>query len=216
MADIYRKSSLEKLSNPEQLDKMINISSPMSWLALVGVTLIIVATFIWAFKGTIMTEKTVSGVILSSDSIKSVYSFEEDSTQRSDMVALCCIPVENAKKIKADMTANISPELVDARKYGYIKGKTVFVEDLTKAVGSFEDVMGKDNPISQLFAANGPYVVAVCEITADESSQNAMAWTKEKGKTATVAEGSLISVRIVTDKCTPISKLINQFKDRGN
>ena len=48
MADLYRKSSLEKLSNPEQLDRMIRISSPMSWLALAAVLLVIVAAAIWA------------------------------------------------------------------------------------------------------------------------------------------------------------------------
>ena len=42
MADLYRKSSLDKLSNPEQLDRMIKISSPLSWLALIAVLLVIV------------------------------------------------------------------------------------------------------------------------------------------------------------------------------
>ena len=42
MADLYRKSSLDKLSNPEQLDRMIKISSPLSWLALIAVLLVLV------------------------------------------------------------------------------------------------------------------------------------------------------------------------------
>lgn len=37
MADnIYRKSMLERMSSPEQLDKMIVITSPSFWLALAG------------------------------------------------------------------------------------------------------------------------------------------------------------------------------------
>ena len=45
MADLYRKSSLDKLSNPEQLDRMIKISSPLSWLALIAVLLVIPPVF---------------------------------------------------------------------------------------------------------------------------------------------------------------------------
>lgn len=74
MADLFRKSSLEKLSNPEQLDRAITISSPMSWLALVGVFLIIVATGVWSVFGTLPTTLTVEGMIVSPISTCAVYS----------------------------------------------------------------------------------------------------------------------------------------------
>ncbi len=74
MADLYRKSSLDKLSNPEQLDKMIKISSPLSWLALIAVFLIIAATIIWSFVGSLPTIETVDGIIIESNNVQAVYS----------------------------------------------------------------------------------------------------------------------------------------------
>ena len=74
MADIYRKSSLEKLSNPEQLDRAITISSPMSWLALIGVALMIAATVLWAVFGTLPTTVKAQGVIVSPDGVGAIYS----------------------------------------------------------------------------------------------------------------------------------------------
>lgn len=74
MADLYRKSSLDKLSNPEQLDRMIKISSPLSWLALIAVLLVIVATVVWSIVGTLPTTETVSGMIVDSNSVNAVYS----------------------------------------------------------------------------------------------------------------------------------------------
>lgn len=74
MADLYRKSSLDKLSNPEQLDRMIRISSPLSWLALIAVLLVIVATVVWSILGTLPTTETVSGMIVAPDSVNAVYS----------------------------------------------------------------------------------------------------------------------------------------------
>ena len=74
MASLYRKSSLEKLSNPEQLDKAIVISSPMSWLALVGILLVIVVTIIWSIAGTLPSTVTVNGILISPADSGAVYS----------------------------------------------------------------------------------------------------------------------------------------------
>ncbi len=74
MADLYRKSSLEKLSNPEQLDRMIKISSPLSWLALVAVLLIIAATVTWSIVGTLPTTETVNGIIVDPANVNAVYA----------------------------------------------------------------------------------------------------------------------------------------------
>lgn len=74
MANLYRKSSIEKLSNPEQLDRIITITSPMSWLALLGVVIVIVATLIWSVTGTLPTIQNAEGVFVSTDSVCAYYS----------------------------------------------------------------------------------------------------------------------------------------------
>ena len=51
MSGLFRKAALERLSSPEQLDKAIVVSSPVSWLALIGVTVIIVAGILWLVYG---------------------------------------------------------------------------------------------------------------------------------------------------------------------
>ena len=76
MADLYRKSALEKISSPEQLDKTLTVISPLSWLVLVGFTLIIAATIVWGFLGTIPMSITVQGIIASPDSTNAIYSGE--------------------------------------------------------------------------------------------------------------------------------------------
>lgn len=68
MAELYRKSSIEKLSNPEQLDRAITVTSPMSWIALLGVVIIIVTTIIWSITGTLPTTQNVKGIIVNPES----------------------------------------------------------------------------------------------------------------------------------------------------
>lgn len=74
MADLFRKSSLEKLSNPEQLDRSITITSPMSWVALIGVFLIVVAVVVWSFVGSLPTTITVAGMITDTGNSITVFS----------------------------------------------------------------------------------------------------------------------------------------------
>lgn len=76
MADLYRKSSLERISSPEQLDKVLQVTSPMSWLALIGLTLIVVVTLIWSVVGTIPVTITAKGLISSPVGSNAVYTQE--------------------------------------------------------------------------------------------------------------------------------------------
>lgn len=82
MPDLYRKSSLDKLSDPEQLDRTIRITSPFSWLVLLGVFLILAAVILWSILGRIPVTMQVQGILVSSDSTVAVCS-ETAGTVRS-------------------------------------------------------------------------------------------------------------------------------------
>ena len=76
MSDLYRKSSLERISSPEQLDKVLKVTSPMSWLVLVGLSLIVVVMIIWSIVGTIPVTITVPGIVSSMVGSNAVYTQE--------------------------------------------------------------------------------------------------------------------------------------------
>lgn len=74
MADLYRRSALERMSNPEQLDKVLKVTSPMSWLALLGITAVILVTLIWSVVGTIPETITTKGIVSAVVGSNSVYT----------------------------------------------------------------------------------------------------------------------------------------------
>ena len=82
MKSIYRKSALDKLSSLEQLDKAMKVSTPMSWIALFGITVIIVVTLIWSIKGRLPSTVTAKGVLVSTNtSTNTVFSGEAGTVQ---------------------------------------------------------------------------------------------------------------------------------------
>ena len=76
MAQIYRKTALDKISSPEQLDKTLKITSPLSWLVLIGVTLIVVVGVIWSFMGSMEETITLEGVLVEPNGVCSVFAEE--------------------------------------------------------------------------------------------------------------------------------------------
>lgn len=72
MAQIFRESSLEKLSSPEQLDRVIKITSSRSWLILSAMVILTISLVLWGLLGEIPTQVNSDGILLSSGGIYSV------------------------------------------------------------------------------------------------------------------------------------------------
>jgi len=50
-SSIFRRSALEQLSTPEQLDQLLQVTTPKEWLALLSLLLLLVAAILWGFWG---------------------------------------------------------------------------------------------------------------------------------------------------------------------
>ena len=50
---LFRKSALEKLSSPEQLDVTMQVTSPMGWITLAGISVLLVFATVWSIVGSI-------------------------------------------------------------------------------------------------------------------------------------------------------------------
>lgn len=74
MAQLYRKSALDKISSPEQLDKTLKVTSPYSWLVLIGITLIVIVAVVWSIYGWIPVTVSGNGVVASPVSTNAIYS----------------------------------------------------------------------------------------------------------------------------------------------
>ena len=52
---LFRKAALERLSSPEQLDQLMQITNSKGWVALIALAAILVAALLWAIFGRIPT-----------------------------------------------------------------------------------------------------------------------------------------------------------------
>lgn len=71
-SSIFRKTSLVRLSSPEQLDTIMRVTGAKRWLALAGMFLILGVAVIWGYEGTIDTKVSGSGVIVRAGNVLNV------------------------------------------------------------------------------------------------------------------------------------------------
>ena len=60
--DIFRKASLDRVSNPEQLNDYIRVTNPGVWMILCSVILLLTGICVWCVFGRLDTMVTVSAV----------------------------------------------------------------------------------------------------------------------------------------------------------
>lgn len=73
---VFRQVSLERLSSPEQLDQIIHVTNPKSWLALLAFAALLVTAVAWSIVGRIPVEVSGSAILLNSGGVKNIVSLE--------------------------------------------------------------------------------------------------------------------------------------------
>ncbi len=61
---LFRKAALEKLSTPDQLDRLIVITGPRGWLALLAIAIALGTALLWGIFGTISYKVNGTGMLI--------------------------------------------------------------------------------------------------------------------------------------------------------
>lgn len=63
-SNLFRKKALERLSSPERLDELMQVTSPVGWLALAGLGFAILAAILWGVIGSIAVKVDGKGILI--------------------------------------------------------------------------------------------------------------------------------------------------------
>ncbi len=69
---IFRQSALEKLSSPDELDELMQVTTVKSWLWLSALILIVISSVIWSVFGSVKNEIVCNGMITSGRGVQKV------------------------------------------------------------------------------------------------------------------------------------------------
>lgn len=70
--NLFRKSALDRLSSPEQLDTLMQVTSPLGWAALSAMGGLLVVAFLWSIFGNLPTKVMGQGILIRGGSVLAV------------------------------------------------------------------------------------------------------------------------------------------------
>ncbi|WP_434133344.1 NHLP bacteriocin system secretion protein [Sporomusa sphaeroides] len=71
---LFRQEALEKLRSPEQLDTLFAPATPVAWIALATVLLLVFSALMWSVFGVMATKVNGSGLIIDADGLVNISS----------------------------------------------------------------------------------------------------------------------------------------------
>lgn len=66
---VFRKASLDRFASPEQLDRLLQVTQPRGWIALVGLGFLVGSAVLWGFEGSIPSRVAGQGILLKSGGV---------------------------------------------------------------------------------------------------------------------------------------------------
>jgi multidrug resistance efflux pump len=79
---VFRQVALERLSSPEQLDQLMQVTTPKGWLALLAVGGLLLAALVWSIFGSLPTQVPGQGILLGGGGVNTVFASSEGQIKR--------------------------------------------------------------------------------------------------------------------------------------
>lgn len=154
---IFSKEALNKLRSPEQLNKMLPITTPVGWMALAGIIMIMFSVVLWSIFGAFTIKVDGMGMITDSAGIydithttagriANIYVRKGDTVKKRQLVAKLELPTLSADTNMARQGLNLAASDRDVRDKAYqynAKKQEQFVQEYVYSEydGVIDDVL---------------------------------------------------------------------------
>jgi biotin/lipoyl-binding protein len=120
---IFRRVALERLSSPERLDLLLQVTQPRSWIALATICAIVVLAAIWSIVGRVPTSIMGRGLMIEEEGLLRVTAplagevvemriRSGQVIQEGDVVATIRTPTEGPRPVEAAIGGVVIAQLV--------------------------------------------------------------------------------------------------------
>ncbi|MCL2663466.1 MAG: hypothetical protein FWE83_09100 [Oscillospiraceae bacterium] len=183
---IFRKSALDRISSPEQLNEYMKVAGPGVWCIMAGLVVTFAAFIVWGLLGSIPETTDISGTTLvRGDGPMAVYSF---------------LPIDETRALSEGMSVRVSPDYAPREQFGYIYGTIRSISRTPITANMIRDRFGNDADFLILPSGNLIEVVITLETTTDGTPR----WSKTRGASIDVLAGSTCLMTVITEERRPI------------
>ena len=190
--DLFRKSPLERISSPEQLNDYIKVTSISSWALVAGLFIFLAGAVFWGLTGSIPETVTVTGVAFAeADEVEEIY---------------CFVPLGSAKRLQTGMEVQVSPEYAPRAEYGYIYGQIASIGDAPVTDQQIIETFGNLDFVEGLLVKGNLLQVKI----ALHRQDGELLWSSPKGQEVSLSSGSHCEILIITQERKPYELILGR------
>src|SRR5579859_2172390 len=193
---LFRKVALERLSSPEELDQLMQITSPRAWLLLAALGCLLGAALIWAIFGTITVTVSGRGALVTDSAT---------ATQGALKAILYVSPV-NAAQIRSGLDVRLTLSTISSDQVGYLLGTVTAVGESPATSSDMQKVMGNATIVESLTQSGAPIQVDVALKSANTVS--GYQWSLPNGPNASLQSQTFCTADIIVSTSHPIQSVL--------
>lgn len=130
--ELFSKEALKKLRSPERLDTLLEVTTPVGWMALVAMCIMVFSIFMWSVFGAFVEKVEGVGILLDSSGVVKVSSVSSgrvesvrvatgDYVRKGDIIATLELPTMDVEskitRSNIDLSQNEREALTTAAQY---------------------------------------------------------------------------------------------------
>jgi hypothetical protein len=191
--EIFRSAALNRMSSPEQLDQMLEVTTPKYWIALIAVGLLLLCGLAWGFYGRMTTKAMGHGMVVQAPD--------------GNLQVVGYVPATVAKTVQAGEPAEIVLTALRVEDYGFLRGRVVSISEYP---ATDEELMAtlRNETLAHALAAGEPVHEVRVEMEKDPNTPSGFQWSTPRGAAFRITPGSLCRVNIITREERPLRLLV--------
>lgn len=197
-AAVFRSTAVKRFTSPDDLDDLMMVTKPQSWLLLAGLFLVLAAAGVWAVFGQVAMTVAGSGSV---DHVSAVAEVMESGDGES-LSAVLWVPIAEAQDIRPGMEARLEPRGFPVARFGFLQGRARAVDPVPTTLAELRD----DEPA--LFGAaegDGVFVRVIVDLMGDEGG---LSWSVDHERAVHLVPGVPVDGRIFTGSEQPLGHFL--------
>jgi hypothetical protein len=196
MSEIYRRAALERLSSPEELDSLMQVTTPKGWLALLSLGGLILIAVLWGIFGRIPTKISGQGIIL-----------ERTGDSANGLEAVVYLSPGDGRRVRPGMKILISPTSTRQEESGSILGIVSRVSEFPATPQEMMHTLQNEKLVQALYSVSAPIEI-YADLTPDPATKTGYRWSSGKGPSMKIESRTQCHAAVIIEEQTPISLAI--------
>jgi len=185
---LFRQESLERLSSPEQLDQLMQIVTPKSWVPLGTLGVLVLAGLIWSVVGRIPITVSGQGLLV------------EDADREGELIGVTYFAKADGDRIQPGMDILLLPSGI-SEETGGIRGSVETVaESPFQTLDDIQQVKeAGESPLQDTL------IEVIADLNRDDSTMSGLEMSSPSGAEMMIPPGKTVTARVTVDQRSPIS-----------